>query len=200
MEDIIQKWIKKLELNENTVSTVMGGLVLLVVGVLFYNYYTNGKNGADSPTPDTSDQVGAIGETSSTSTSAYTIREGDTLWSIAEEKYNDGYAWVKIAEANELVNPNVIEEGQTLDLPNLPQMQTTGQVVDTPDVSGESEITQETDVRAPSTRVVARGEYLWQIARDVYGDGHRWVEIWELNRGQIANPNVLLVGQELRMP
>lgn len=32
--------------------------------------------------------------------STYTIREGDTLWQIAEARYGSGYAWVDINEAN----------------------------------------------------------------------------------------------------
>ncbi len=47
----------------------------------------------------------------------YTVVRGDSLWSIAEAQYNDGYKWVEIARANELVNPNIIHAGNSLVLP-----------------------------------------------------------------------------------
>ncbi len=47
----------------------------------------------------------------------YTVVKGDNLWKIAVEKYADGYAWVKIAKANKLVNPNLIHAGNILQLP-----------------------------------------------------------------------------------
>lgn len=46
--------------------------------------------------------------------------------------------------------------------------------------------------------VVARGDYLWQIAQKQYGDGNRWTEIYELNKDAIgSDPSFLRVGQEL---
>jgi len=47
----------------------------------------------------------------------YTIQQGDYLWQIAVEAYGDGYAWVRIAEANHLTDPNVIHAGNTLVIP-----------------------------------------------------------------------------------
>lgn len=47
----------------------------------------------------------------------YTVKEGDTLWSIAQEVYGDGYAWAAIANANNLTNPNYIMVGTTLTMP-----------------------------------------------------------------------------------
>ncbi|MBI2442772.1 MAG: LysM peptidoglycan-binding domain-containing protein [Candidatus Levybacteria bacterium] len=48
----------------------------------------------------------------------YTIRRGDTLWSIAERRYNNGYRWVNIAKANSLTNPDLIHADNVLQLPN----------------------------------------------------------------------------------
>ncbi len=47
----------------------------------------------------------------------YTIAQGDYLWKIALEAYGDGYAWPKIAEANNLADPNLIHSGNTLVIP-----------------------------------------------------------------------------------
>jgi len=49
--------------------------------------------------------------------SSYTVEKGDYLWSIAVRAYGDGYQWVKIVKANNLVNPDLIFSGNVLNLP-----------------------------------------------------------------------------------
>jgi nucleoid-associated protein YgaU len=49
--------------------------------------------------------------------STYTVVKGDYLWSIAIRAYGDGYRWVDIAKANNLVNPDLIFPGNVLRLP-----------------------------------------------------------------------------------
>lgn len=48
---------------------------------------------------------------------SYTVKSGDILWDVALRAYGDGYQWVKIAQANNLVNPNVIHSGNKLVIP-----------------------------------------------------------------------------------
>lgn len=48
---------------------------------------------------------------------AYTVRAGDDLWDIAVRAYGDGYQWVRIARANNLLNPDIIHVGNQLALP-----------------------------------------------------------------------------------
>ena len=47
----------------------------------------------------------------------YTVQSGDNLWDIAVEVYGDGYRWTDIAQANNLVNPDLIHSGNVLSLP-----------------------------------------------------------------------------------
>nr|WP_119589711.1 N-acetylmuramoyl-L-alanine amidase [Streptomyces scabiei] len=47
----------------------------------------------------------------------YTVRAGDTLWSIAASKLGDGNRWREIATLNALKTPDAITPGQTLKLP-----------------------------------------------------------------------------------
>ena len=47
----------------------------------------------------------------------YTVVRGDNLWEIAERAYGDGFRWVDIAEANDLVHPSLIHAGNVLVLP-----------------------------------------------------------------------------------
>lgn len=47
----------------------------------------------------------------------YIVQPGDDLWQIALKNYGDGYAWPRIAQANKLSNPDIIEPGTKLIIP-----------------------------------------------------------------------------------
>jgi nucleoid-associated protein YgaU len=47
---------------------------------------------------------------------------------------------------------------------------------------------------------VRPGDTLSKISRDQLGQVNRWYEIWELNKGRIADPNLIEVGWELLLP
>lgn len=53
---------------------------------------------------------------------------------------------------------------------------------------------------APGSAVVQIGEDLTSVAQRVLGDANRWPEIYEMNRDQILNPEVILPGMVLRLP
>jgi nucleoid-associated protein YgaU len=50
------------------------------------------------------------------------------------------------------------------------------------------------------TYTVKAGDTLGKIAQALLGDGSRWPEIYEANKDQIADPNLIEVGQELVIP
>ncbi len=52
----------------------------------------------------------------------------------------------------------------------------------------------------PQTHTVAKGETLWSVAQQLLGDGHRWREIYDLNKGQIPDPHWIHPGQVLQLP
>jgi len=59
----------------------------------------------------------AASTNASGSSSRHTVVRGESLWRIAEATYGDGRAWTRIAEANDLSNPNLLAIGQELELP-----------------------------------------------------------------------------------
>lgn len=67
---------------------------------------------------------------------------------------------------------------------------------------------QQKDQSAPDAAVVAdlrtarveRGDSLWRISRNIYGEGFRYTQIYDANTGQIRNPNVIFPGQVLVVP
>lgn len=47
---------------------------------------------------------------------------------------------------------------------------------------------------------VKKGETLWKIAETYYGDGSLYTKIFEANRDTLKDPNLIKVGQKLRIP
>jgi LysM repeat protein len=52
----------------------------------------------------------------------------------------------------------------------------------------------------PASYTVRPGDSLSAIAAHEYGSGADWPAVWWANRHQVANPNVIAVGQRLRLP
>lgn len=67
-------------------------------------------------------------------------------------------------------------------------------------VVSESETQRSSDREAPKSYKVQKGDCLWNIAKRILGKGSRYKEIYELNRDQISNPNVISIGQVLTLP
>lgn len=71
----------------------------------------------------------------------------------------------------------------------------------------QAEPQQETDVGASEpdhpellTHNIETGESLWNIAENYYDDPYLWPLIYEENRNQIDNPNVVMSGTDLSIP
>jgi nucleoid-associated protein YgaU len=55
---------------------------------------------------------------------------------------------------------------------------------------------------APSGRsyTVVKGDSLSKIAKHLYGDAQQWRKIYEANRDQIKNPDLIYPGQTFTIP
>lgn len=53
---------------------------------------------------------------------------------------------------------------------------------------------------APQTYTVVKGDSLSKIAKRLYGNANRWREIFEANRDQLKNPDLIKPGQVLKLP
>lgn len=60
--------------------------------------------------------------------------------------------------------------------------------------------TAPTPAAEEKTYTVAAGDSLSKIAKKVYGDAKQWKRIFEANRDQISNPDLIHPGQVLRIP
>lgn len=116
----------------------------------------------------------------------YTVRRGDTLWSIAR-KHNCTIAEILQANRELIKNPNRIVVGWRL---QIPQEQPETGNSDAP-ITGE-----ETEV-AYIVHIVKRGDSLWKLSRR-YGCTVK--EIIAINDRLQDNPNLILPGWEIRIP
>lgn len=53
---------------------------------------------------------------------------------------------------------------------------------------------------AAQTYTVAKGDSLSKIAKKLYGNANRWRAIFEANRDQLDNPDLIQPGQILKLP
>lgn len=61
-------------------------------------------------------------------------------------------------------------------------------------------VSETAQARGKKTWTVRSGDSLSAIAKEVYGDASRWKAIYEANRSQIENPDLIHPGQELVLP
>ena len=53
---------------------------------------------------------------------------------------------------------------------------------------------------AEQVHEVKKGDTLWKIAEHYYGDGSLYMKIFEANRNILKDPNLIKVGQKLKIP
>jgi len=73
------------------------------------------------------------------------------------------------------------------------------------DSSGAATVPQNTETRTdnrvtPSTYTVVAGDCLFNISQRLLKSSSRYMEIYELNKDKISNPNLIYPGQVLKLP
>lgn len=199
MEKKLKNLLKTLKINENLISTVMGGVVVIVMAAMIFNYFkTFNKTGqiTDESAVNLSQEEILSKELPTT----YKVVKGDDLWHISERFYNSGYNYVDIAKANKLVNASLIETGQELVIPKVAAKKATV-------VKAETKKTIETKTQTAKISIeggkytTVKGDYLWSIAVRAYGDGYAWTKIYNANKKVIGrNPSILYTMVELVLP
>jgi len=189
-QDTLEKKLKDLYkyINENLTYIITGAIVLVVIGGVFYSYF---KPQTTPQEAEKKQEAQQNKKEEKKQENVYVVKKGDHLWKIAEETYGSGYNAIDIAKANNLKNPNLLFTGQKLILPkDVPAREpTTGEVAKAKTAQRKLNIKEYT---------VKKGDYLWKIAEQVYGDGYAWVKIAKANN--IQNPNLIYSGQKLTIP
>ena len=113
----------------------------------------------------------------------YIVQSGDTLSKIAQE---NNLTYQELAEYNGIADPNKIEIGQVITIPSNLEESTTVQ-----EENSQSTAQETTDV----SYIVQSGDTLSKIAQE---NNLTYQELAEYNG--IENPNILNVGQEIKIP
>ena len=66
--------------------------------------------------------------------------------------------------------------------------------------SGASSSAPETKAAPQQQYTVKRGDSLSKIAKHIYGDASKWKQIYEANKDQIKNPDLIYPDQVLTVP
>ncbi len=130
----------------------------------------------------------------------HTVREGETLWAIAETYYGDGSLYARIEEANKgrMGKGGALYVGAKLVIPGATN--TARQAATTPTRAPEKPATSKPAAKGDRFHVVKKGETLGDIAKEQLGSARRWPEIVKLNSSVIRDPDNVPAGVRLRLP
>lgn len=188
----LKSTLKSLKLNESTISTILGVVVILIVGILAVNFFSKRQGGETIPSVDVEEE--------SKLPTTHTVAVGEDLWKISEKYYGTGYNWVDIVKENNITDPGKISEGQTLTIPNVtPRMAVntlTPTIFET--ITQTPETTPIINIEGETKHKVIAGENLWKIAENYYSSGYNWTDIAQAN--SLVNPAIIEVGQEIVIP
>lgn len=196
-----EKLESNLETNQSKVSMVLGALIILVVGILIFNYFNKNKATLGPAQQTESQQDVSPGQLPG----KYTVKDGDTLFSISDKYYQNGYKYTEVAKVNNLSNPDQIEAGQVLEIPKLEeeqpqQSETSPQPTASPESSGTG--SDNITIWGPkidgNTYTVVEGDWLSKIAGRAYGDIFAYQKIAQANN--IPNPDEIEPGTVLTIP
>lgn len=190
----LKNTLKVLKLNEPTISTVLGALVILALGIGLVNYLKS----RTTPIPATLPGSQTSQEENLSLPQTHKVAQGESLWKIAEKYYKSGYNWMDIAQANKMANANFLAVGQELTIPDVqPKLVQTNQAQANAPPAKDTK--PDTTIGGEAYDII-QGDHLWGIAVRAYGDGYQWTKIWQANKAQIKNPNLIYPGQKLTLP
>ncbi len=205
--------------NQSKFNLVLGGLIVLVVGLLVFNYFSKDKS-----------EVGTAQQTENKQSTAdvspeglpgkYTVKDGDTLFQIAQKYYQNGDKFSEIVKANNLASADVVVTGQVLEIPKLdsnetialnestpkesasPQPSASASPMATPAASVVANTDQSVDwgpTITGNTYVVVEGDWLSTISARAYnGNPMDYMKIAQVNN--IPNPDLIEPGMVLTIP
>ncbi len=124
----------------------------------------------------------------------YTVQPGDTLSEISQRVLGSSRRWTEIQALNGGIDPGSIGVGMVLKVPQEGARRAGASQA--PKAQASKKVAASTGGGGSYT--VRPGDSLSQIAQDLLGGASRWKEIVAVNPG--LNPNMLIVGQRLRLP
>lgn len=223
MDSSVSSFMKKLSRYESEISSILGMLVVAALAVFIFLFVKRFMPKPNIlPIAENTQDANEDLMKASQNMTKYTVKSGQGLSQIASEVYQDGSLWTKIAEANQLKAPYILNAGQVLEIPKVDaSTAVSSETKPAEPVKEEAPVvlTKE-EPAAPTTPAptpevntlvqtagtagtyeVKKGDHLWKIAVEQYGSGYEWVKIYEANKSVIGNdPNIVFVGVKLVLP
>lgn len=196
----IKPILKFFKLNENAISTLMGGIVVIVIAGLIFNYFrtTNLKSWQGTLLTEQEAASTVNSENNDKTMATYKVVKGDDLWHISEKFYRSGYNYVDIMKENNIKGDGIIVPGQELKIPKVEaKMLTVIEVKN--DVLVKTEIKSDTSI-TEGTYTTQKGDSYWSIAVRAYGDGFQWTKIYWANKAIFSNPDIIFANTEITIP
>lgn len=212
-QSLLQRLQDELQLKQSYLSLILGMLIIIVAGILVFNYLkTNQALGPSQQTESPLPKEAQKDVEPDNLPGKYTVKEGDTLFKIAEFYYKDGNQFSKVSETNKLASPDYIETGQVLEIPKLDIVSSipSPSPIETlkPDqttkkdealgIGGAINQTVWGETITSDTYTVVEGDWLSKIAGRAYGDIYTFDKITKANN--ILNPDLIYPGQVLKIP
>lgn len=162
--------------------------------------------------PAAAGSVTAVGTTNEAG-DYYVVQPQDNFWNISRKKYGNARYFQALAEVNKgrIPDPGRMRPGMKVNTPPVEFLEehygqflppgTKVQVTAAEDASAKAAPTGLT-IAADGTPKYRTGESdtLSDIAAKHLGRSSRWIQIYEMNRDKLSNPNQLKVGTELILP
>lgn len=195
----IKSILKFFKLNENTISTVTGGIVVVVIAGLIFNYFrtANLKSWQGILLSDKEAATTVANSQSDKVIATYKVVKGDDLWHIAEKFYRSGYNYVDIMKENKIFGSGVIVPDQELRIPKVEAKMIT--VVETNVVAVKTEVKVATSISV-GEYTTQKGDSYWSIAVRAYGDGYQWPKIYWANKALFSNPDLIFADTKILIP
>lgn len=210
--DDLRSRLKEFQLDQSAVSLALGAIVVVVIGVLVFNYISR-LNRPSTPiaTPTTP-------EVSSTATQSnkHRVEAGETLGTIAQKYYGTLDAWNTICEANRAAlnnNCDLVPLGAELTIPlrdvagvttpasSLPSPSSPSAAPDRVPASGPTPAQMPATGLSPTptvtTYTIVRGDTLCGILTRFKGSCALASEIARCNN--ISNPNLIHADNVLKL-
>ncbi len=212
--NILDKFQLDLQHNQSYLNLILGGLILIVSVFLVFNYFNKPKGEIGLSQQTTSQPEQKTDVSKNQLPGKYAVKEGDTLFTIAQAYYDDGYKYPMLVQANKITDENTIEKGQVLNIPKLeadstkattdtttsPMPKTSNNPVTNID-NGQGGAINETiwgEKIAGDTYTVQADDWLSKISGRAYGDIYQFDKIAKANN--ISDVNSIEPGIVLKIP
>lgn len=142
----------------------------------------------------------------------YEIQAGDSYWNISRNAYGSPLYYRALAEFNttSIPNPENMKEGVRIQIPPTTELERRyPRLFATKPTPGNSNIVKTSaesdqeffnDESGTPIYHVRKNDTLTGIAQKYLGRASRWIQIYELNRQTLADPNKLKIGTLLKLP